>query len=101
VAKGDLWRYFQEIRAAVEAANRGDGSQPYESGNFMVSALSKDVELTISDISEEDAILIASELHEQGVKALVRASTVCPHCGRKVPKQSYCTSCRGKLGTGK
>ncbi len=95
--RGDLWQYFQEIRAAVEAANRGDGNQPYVSGNFMVSALEGDIELTISDISEEDAILIASELKERGVKALIRASLICPHCGRKVPKQSYCTSCRGKL----
>ena len=92
-----LWRYFQEIRNAVEAANRGEGNHPYVKGTFIVSALADEIELSISDISEEDAVLIASELREQGVKAVVRASVVCTHCGERVPDQDFCVSCRGRL----
>lgn len=95
--KRDLWQYFQEIRQAVEAANRGDASQPYASGRFMVSALSGDVELTISDIAEEDAVLIASELSAMGVRAVIRASVICSECGARVPQQDYCVRCRAKL----
>ena len=92
-----LWTYFRDIRAAVNAANRGRGSQPYRSGTFVVSALADDVELTISDVSEEDAILIASDLEAMGVKSVVRGSVVCPHCKERVPKQVHCVQCREKL----
>ena len=92
-----LWTYFREVRAAVAAANRGSGAQPYVGGTFMVSALADDVELTVADVSEEDAILIASELEAMGVKAVVRGSVVCPNCGERVPKQVYCVQCRVKL----
>jgi len=93
-----LWRYFRDIRAAVDAANHGRATQPYATGTFMVSALEGDIELTISDVSEEDAVLIASELKEMGVKAVVSSSLICPKCGKRVPKQDYCVHCRAKLG---
>lgn len=92
-----LWRYFKDISSAVNAANRGEGAQPYVSGHFMVSAIEGEIELSISDISEEDAVLIASELHSLGVKTVVRGSFICPTCGKRVPKQDYCTHCRAKL----
>lgn len=92
-----LWRYFRDISSAVNAANRGEGAQPYVSGHFMVSAFADEIELTISDISEEDAVLIASELRTMGVRALVQGSRICPKCGKRVPQQDYCTVCRAKL----
>ncbi len=98
-AKHPLWTYFREVRAAVNAANQGRGSQPYANGTFMVSALADDIELTISDVSEEDAILIASELDAMGVKSVVRGSVTCPHCRERVPKQVYCVQCREKLAS--
>ncbi|MDQ3397905.1 MAG: hypothetical protein M3511_09070 [Deinococcota bacterium] len=96
-AEQDLWRYIKELLAAVEAANRGKGSQPYLNGAFIVSAVSGDTELSISDVSEEDAVLIAAELKEVGVHAVIRASVICPTCKERVPRQDYCVSCRGKL----
>ncbi len=92
-----LWRYFRDISSAVSAANRGEGKQPYVSGHFMVCAIEGEIELSISDISEEDAVLIASELHSIGVKAVVQGSNICPSCGKRVPKQDYCVNCRAKL----
>ena len=94
-----LWTYFREVRAAVNAAHQGQGSQPYASGTFVVSALADEVELTISDVSEEDAILIASELEAMGVKSVVRGSVMCPSCQKRVPRQTYCVQCRAKLET--
>lgn len=92
-----LWRYFRDVREAVEAANRGAGTHPYRSGTFMVTAIAGDIEMTISDVSEEDAVLIAGELSEMGVKALLRASVICPSCETRVPEQDYCIKCRAKL----
>ena len=97
-ANHPLWTYFREVRAAVNAANQGRDSQPYASGTFMVCALADDIELTISDVSEEDAVLIASELDAMGVKSVVRGSVTCPSCKERVPKQTYCVRCREKLG---
>lgn len=93
-----LWRYFAEIKTAVDAGNRGDAVQPYVSGTFMVTAVSGDIEFTVSDVSEEDAVLIAGELKDMGIRALVRGTLSCPHCGKRVPAQDYCIRCRGKLG---
>ena len=93
-----MWTYFREVRAAVNAANQGRGAQPYATGTFMVTALADDIELTVSDVSEEDAVLIAAELDTMGVKSVVRGSVVCAHCGARVPDQGYCVQCRGKLG---
>ena len=81
----------------MNAAHQGRGSQPYANGTFVVSALADDIELTVSDISEEDAILIASELETMGVKSVVRSSVVCPSCQKRVPEQTYCVQCRAKL----
>jgi rRNA maturation endonuclease Nob1 len=92
-----LWRYFRDINAAVEAGYRGKTSQPYRSGTFMVTALEGEMELTIKDISEEDAILIASELQDLGIKAIMTGSLICSKCGKRVPDQDYCISCRTKL----
>jgi rRNA maturation endonuclease Nob1 len=95
-----LWRYFKDLSSAVNAANRGEGTQPYVSGSFMVSAIADDVELTVSDISEEDAVLIAAELRSMGVKAIVQGSRICTKCGKRVPEQAFCAACRAKLSPG-
>ena len=92
-----LWRYFRDVNQAVQAANRGDGSQPYARGSFMVSAYADDLELSVIDVSEEDAVLIKAELQEMGVRAVIRSSFVCQHCGLRVPLQDYCVNCRKKL----
>lgn len=92
-----LWRYFRDVSSAVNAANREGSSQPYVRGSFMVSAFADDLELTVTDVSEEDAVLIKAELQEMGVRAVIRRSFVCPHCGLRVPEQDYCVNCRGKL----
>lgn len=94
-----LWQYFREVSAAVDAANEGDANQPYAIGYFMIVAQAGDIELTVSNISEEDAILIASELRAGGVKVNVRDTVICPHCAKRVPKQAYCSHCRGKLNS--
>ncbi len=92
-----LWRFYREVRGAVARANEGRGRQPYRHGTFLVDACAGDVELTIQDVSEEDAVLIAGELHALGLHAVVRASTICPHCARRVPDQASCARCRRPL----
>lgn len=63
----------------------------------MVSAYADELELSVTDVSEEDAVLIAAELGEMGVRAVIRHNLVCPHCGLRVPEQEYCVNCRKKL----
>jgi hypothetical protein len=92
-----LWHYFTELKQAVDEANAGGGAQPYRRGPFLVTALAGDVELTVSNVSEEDAVLIAAEIRELGVKALLRATRLCPNCGHRVPEQEYCVHCRAKI----
>lgn len=72
---GPLWRYFREVRAAVERAHRGEGDHPYRRGDFVVHAEADEVVLTVRDVSEEDAILIASELAELGARTVVAPRT--------------------------
>ena len=50
-------------------------------------------------VTEEDAVLIAGELGELGVRAVVRGSRLCPHCGARVPEQASCIRCRRPLDT--
>jgi hypothetical protein len=97
MAERDLWEFFREVQDAVSEGNRGVATQPYRSGTFMVTARAGEVELTVKDVSEEDAILIAGELGERGVRALVSGSVLCPNCGQRVPDQSYCVRCRAPL----
>jgi hypothetical protein len=97
MAERDLWEFFREVRDAVNEGNRGVATQPYRSGTFMVTARAGEVELTVKDVSEEDAVLIAGELGERGVRAEVSGSLVCPACGQRVPDQSYCVRCRAPL----
>lgn len=92
-----LWRFFREVRQAVEAGNAGRAEQPYASGTFVVTAVSGDVEMTVANVSEEDAILIAAELEGQGIRALMRGTLICPACGERVPEQAHCTNCRSRL----
>lgn len=96
--QGPLWRYFREVREAVERANRGDGDQPYRPGDFLVHAEVGEVEVDVRDVSEEDAVLIAGELASLGARTAVRALTTCPTCGQRVPEQAYCVACRAKVG---
>lgn len=100
VPQGPLWRYFREVREAVERANRGDGDPPYRRGDFLVHAEVGEVELDVRDVSEEDAVLIAGELTALGARAAVRAQVLCPACGHRVPEQAYCVHCRTPLGRG-
>jgi len=92
-----LWQYFRDVSTAVSAANEGGGAQPYARGSYMVSAFADDLELSVTDVSEEDAVLIAAELKAMGVRAVIRHSFVCPHCGLRVPEQEFCVNCRRKL----
>ena len=92
-----LWEYFRDVSTAVSAANQGNGTQPYTRGNYIVSAFADDLELSVTDVSEEDAVLIAAELKEMGVRAVIRNSIICPSCKERVPEQAYCTNCRNKL----
>jgi hypothetical protein len=93
----ELWDFFREVRDAVGEGNRGSTTEPYRAGTFMVIARAGEVELTVKDVTEEDAILIAGELNERGVRALVRGSLQCPKCGERVPDQAFCVSCRSRL----
>ncbi len=97
VSERELLNYFREVRQAVTQGNRGAAPHPYRRGDFMVCAQAGDIELTVQDISEEDAILIASELKALGAHAIVSGSLLCPRCGERVPAQSYCTNCRARL----
>jgi hypothetical protein len=95
-----LRRYFAEVSQAVDAAEREGASLPYRRGRFLVSAVAGDVECTLKDVSEEDAILIAAELRELGAHVVVRGATRCPRCGALVPEQDRCVVCRSPLGPG-
>lgn len=99
VRDGPLWHFFREIREAVERAHAGEASHPYRSGHFLVHAESDEVELTLRDVSEEDAVLVAGELRSLGARAVVRAQLKCPSCGHRVPDQSHCVRCRSALHT--
>lgn len=93
----ELLRYFREVRAAVEAAHRGEGSHPYRRGTYVVDAVAGDLELTLKDLSEEDAVLVASELRELGARVVLRGTVVCGSCGQRVPDQDHCVACRARL----
>jgi hypothetical protein len=97
VSETALWRFFHDLRRAVARGNRGLGPLPYRHGTFLVDACAGDVELTVQDVSEEDAVLIAGELSALGVRAVVRGSRTCPHCGARVPDQASCVRCRRPL----
>jgi hypothetical protein len=90
-------RFFAEIVQAVEAANAGRGQHPYQRGTFLVSAVAGETEITLQNVSEEDAVLIASELRALGARAVVRGAVHCPRCGAFVPDQEHCTVCRASL----
>lgn len=92
-----LWKYVRELHAAVERGNRGMDPQPYRKGTFLVAARSGDIEVTVKDVAEEDAVLIASELRSYGAHAVIRGSLECPSCGERVPAQRNCTHCRARL----
>lgn len=92
-----LWQYFRDVSTAVSTANQGGGTQPYVRGSYMVSAFADDLELSVTDVSEEDAVLIAAELQAMGVRAVIRHAFVCPHCGLRVPEQDFCVNCRKRL----
>lgn len=93
VPQGPLWRYFREVREAVERANRGDGDQPYRPGDFLVRAEVGEIELTVRDVSEEDAVLIASELRALGATARLIALATCPRCAARMPADAPCPAC--------
>lgn len=97
MSEAALVRFFRELRRAVARGNEGLEAQPYRHGTFLVDACAGDIELTVSDVTEEDAVLIAGELGELGVRAVIRSSRICPHCGARVPDQDSCVRCRRPL----
>ncbi|MEJ2291807.1 MAG: hypothetical protein P8Y13_04710 [Deinococcales bacterium] len=97
MSEAALVRFFREVRTAVARGNRGLETQPYRHGTFLVDACAGDIELTIQDVTEEDAVLIAGELGSLGVHAVIRGSRLCPHCGARVPDQASCVRCRRPL----
>lgn len=98
MTSGDaLRRFFAEVTAAVAAANDGVAAQPYRRGTFIVSAVAGDVEVTLKDVSEEDAILIAGDLRALGAHVVLRGARTCPACGALVPDQGHCVVCRAPL----
>ncbi len=92
-----LWHFFREVHQAVANGRQRAASPPYRSGAHIITARAGDVELTIKDISEEDAVLIAEELRHLGVRTTIYGSKICPSCGKRVPDQSYCIRCRARL----
>ncbi len=97
MSEGALLDFLREVRAAVHRGNRGAASHPYRRGTFLVDAHAGEIDATISDISEEDAVLIAAELSAVGVRAVVRGSVICPRCGARVPEGRRCVRCRSVL----
>ena len=95
-----LKAFFREVRRAVEEGNETGATLPYRNGTFMVLATTGNVEVTVKDVTEEDAVLIAAELRELGARAVIRGSVTCHKCGVRVPEQQYCTHCRARLRTG-
>ena len=97
---GPLWPFFRDLREAVDRGNAGEAKHPYEAGEFLVHAETDEVELTIRDVSEEDAVLIAGELRSLGARAVLRAQVTCPSCAHRVPDQAHCVRCRAPLHEG-
>lgn len=97
MSEARLWSFFREVRSAVARGKAGEDAAPYRHGDFMVLAEAEDTELTLRDVSEEDAVLIAGELRELGARAVVRALVSCPNCGRRAPEQAYCVACRAPM----
>ncbi|MEZ4632555.1 MAG: hypothetical protein R2880_17895 [Deinococcales bacterium] len=89
--------YVRELYAEISKAHQGKGDLPFRHGSFWVSAISRDMEMDITHVSEEDAIIIVSELQALGIRAVMRAMMNCPNCKKAIPKQDYCLYCRKKL----
>lgn len=100
VSEAALLRYFREVTRAVSKSRLGLEPLPYRHGSYLVDACAGDVELTVSDVTEEDAVLIAGELASLGARAVVRGSRICRHCGARVPDQASCVRCRRPLDGG-
>ena len=92
-----LQRYISDLQQLIAESERNNTPRPFKRGSFMVSAIAEDVEMDIANVTEEDAILIVSELSEFGINAVMRDSVICKHCEERVPKQSFCINCRKKL----
>ena len=91
--RGPLWSWFRELRTSVEAANAGHGEHPFRRGDFEVRAVADEVELTLRDVSEEDAVLIASELRALGATVRLIALATCPRCDGRMPADAPCPAC--------
>lgn len=96
-ADDTLTAYLNELDEAVYHAQHTQSSLPFKRGSFIVSARGEELEVNIKNITEEDAILIASELEARGVHVAVYGTLRCPYCHEQVPKQRYCVHCRHKL----
>lgn len=92
-----LRAYLRELEQAVHYAQQTRTSLPFKRGTFIVLARGKELEIAIKNVTEEDAILIASELKARGVHVSIHGTVRCPHCQQQVPRQSRCLVCRHKL----
>ena len=97
MSQNQLEHYISELQRLIAESERDNIPPPFKRGSFIVSAIANDVEMDIANVTEEDAILIVSELKHMGINAVMRDSVICKHCNERVPKQSFCISCRKKL----
>ena len=97
MSEEQLERYISDLQILIAKSDRENTPRPFKKGAFTVSAIENDIEMDIPDITEEDAILIVSELNSMGINAVMRESIICMHCKERIPKQNFCISCRKKL----
>jgi len=97
VSQESLQRYISELQHLIAESERDNTPRPFRRGSFIVSAIADEIEMDIANVTEEDAILIVAELNELGINAVMRDSVICKNCQERVPKQSFCVSCRTKL----
>lgn len=97
MSKNQLEHYISELQRLIAESERDNTSRPFKRGSFIVSAIEDDVEMDIANVTEEDAILIVSELSYMGINAVMRDSVICKQCSERVPKQTFCVNCRKKL----
>lgn len=97
MSQKQLEHYISELQRLIAESERDNTPRPFRRGSFIVSAVEDDIEMDIANVTEEDAILIVSELKHLGINAVMRDSIICMHCKERVPKQSFCISCRKKI----
>ncbi len=97
MSQKQLENYISELQSLIAEAESNNTPPPFKRGSFIVSAIADEVEMDIANVTEEDAIIIVADLNHMGINAVMRDSVICKHCEQRVPKQSFCISCRKKL----